>query len=229
MTSQTAIKSASFALAAFLRDKPEGYEFTVETLQEDFLTSPDTAYKLARGAVSGFVSRNYARGAFTRRRAAAGKVRWYKLADKDALAASNRRGIGGAKGRHHKPHKIHPDSPEAPAPGMGKPAPIEIAAGLPQPGAISWQPAAGYGSPPPRINQDALRETALAHQTATLDGTIELIRRSLLLHIDAIEAKRPAPAFPDAPACAAKHGADLLQHISLDALLEEVRRRAAHA
>lgn len=212
MTSTAALKSASFALKAFLEGKPTGYSFTVDSLREDYMTYPATIMTLSRGAVSGFVSKAYERGAFDRQREA-GHVRRYTLKDAALIHAKNRRSIGTAKGTLKRPYHARPDSlPPAipsPLPGLGAPA-------KPAPEALAIRVGPGIQVP---------KDIA---ERMTRDTMLGAIREIVDAHLEAFEAKRPAPEFPDAIACAARHGADLLQHISTDAILAEIKRRADH-
>lgn len=206
MTSVAALKSASFALKAFLEGKPSGYSFTVDSLREDFMTDPSTTMQLSRGAVSGFVSKAYSRKAFSRVRLA-GSVRQYKLEDASLIFVKNRRSIGKAKGVHPaKPFKQMPDSP-APGPDA-KPS-------LPGLGA----PAHPVAPPlPPKLNVPADIAAKL-----TRDTLLGSIREIVDAHLAAFEANRPAIGIEE---FLAKNDHDMiLNYFSTDELLAEIKSR----
>lgn len=210
MTSAAALKSASFALKGFLESKPTGYSFTVDSLREDYMTDPATTMTLSRGAVSGFVSKAYSRGAFDRQREA-GHVRRYILKDASAIQAKNRRSIGTAKGTHKRPYHARPDSlpPSIPSPlpGLGAPAKPQTLGKL----LLS-------AAPKPKLEVPADNAAKLSRDT--LLGSI---REIVDAHLAAFEANRPAQGIEE---FLAKTDHDLiLNYFTTDELLAEIKSR----
>jgi len=212
MTSAAALKSASFALKAFLESKPVGYSFTVDSLREDFMTDPTTTLQLSRGAVSGFVSKAYSRKAFTRARVGTGHIRKYALVDASLIFVKNRRSIGKAPGTHPaKPFKQMPDS-DAPMP---QPEPA-VKPSLP--GLGGGQGGASMKGAPPKLHVPADISKRL-----TRDTMLGAIREIVDAHLAAFEANRPAIGIEE---FLAKHDHDMiLNYFSTDELLAEIKSR----
>lgn len=209
MTSTSAIKSASFALRDFLRGKPVGYSFTVDSLREDFMTDPSTSHQVSRGAVSGFVSKAYARKAFLRHREV-GNVRRYTLRDASLIFAQNRRSQGSKAGVK-KPHHVMPDS-DAPQPAAKSSLPGLGAAPLPP-----------IPQPPPPVMPPKLEVPADVAKLLTRDTMLGSIREIVDAHLAAFEANRPAIGIEE---FLAKHDHDMiLNYFSTDELLAEIKSR----
>lgn len=216
MTSNAAIKSASFALKAFLEGKPTGYEFTVDSLREDFMTDPATSATISRGACSGFVSKAYARKALTRCRLV-GHIRQYKLVDAALIFAQNKRSRGSTAGAR-RTHKEMPDTEQAPIlPGLAAARGPSLM-GIPRlvPDAPPWVTASPKLKVSPEIAGLLTRDTMLGS-----------IREIIDAHLAAFEANR-LPASIDEMMDAVGAPEKVAMRLSTDVLLAEIKRRTDH-
>ncbi len=111
-------KSVSALAGDFLKEQSVGYVFTLASLTEELTTLPGVVIESQSefgGAVSGFVSKQYALGAFTRIEEKTGTAKVHKkytLTTPHVMIYHDRIGSGGRKGTLKKPYKHMPDNGE---------------------------------------------------------------------------------------------------------------------